>query len=54
MTQPKETAMDTNENTRSSVAEELIVLGVASVETKGQMGITENFGAAPLDGLSEA
>ena len=46
--------MDTNEKTGKSPAEDLIVLGVASVETRGQMGITENFGAVPLDGLSEA
>ncbi|MCD7097840.1 benenodin family lasso peptide [Stenotrophomonas sp. MMGLT7] len=46
--------MDTNQNTRTNTAEDLIVLGVASVETKGQMGITENFGAVPLDGISDA
>ncbi|BBJ94889.1 MULTISPECIES: benenodin family lasso peptide [Xanthomonas] len=46
--------MDTNENARTHVQDEVIELGVASVETKGQMGITENFGAVPLDGISDA
>lgn len=46
--------MNTNENNRSNPQEEdVIVLGVASVETKGQAGITENFGVLPLDGISD-
>ncbi|WP_140725807.1 benenodin family lasso peptide [Pseudomonas sp. Hp2] len=45
--------MNTNENNRSNPQEDVIVLGVASVETKGQAGITENFGVLPLDGISD-
>lgn len=45
--------MNTNENDRSNPQEDVIVLGVASVETKGQAGITENFGVLPLDGISD-
>lgn len=54
MTQPKETEMDTNDNARTNAPEEVIVLGVASIETKGQAGITENFGMVPSDGISDA
>lgn len=46
--------MNTNENARTNAPEEVIVLGVASVETKGQAGITENFGLVPTDGISDA
>ena len=40
MTQAKESAMDTNDNIRSELPEDVIVLGVASEETKG----TDIFG----------
>lgn len=33
--------MNTNENTRSDVQEDVIELGVASVETLGQLGPTD-------------
>jgi hypothetical protein len=46
--------MNTNESIRTNAQEDVIELGVASVETKGLSGITENFGAVPLDGISEA
>jgi hypothetical protein len=46
--------MNTNENIRNDASEDVIELGVASVETKGLSGITENFGAVPVGGISEA
>jgi len=46
--------MNTNENVRTNTPEDVIELGVASVETKGLSGITENFGAVPFEGISEA
>lgn len=46
--------MNTNENIRTNTPEDVIELGVASVETKGMAGITENFGLVPLDGISDA
>jgi len=46
--------MNTNENIRTNASEDVIVLGVASVETKGMAGITENFGLVPVDGISDA
>lgn len=46
--------MNANENTRTSEPEDVIELGAASVETKGQAGITENFGRVPTDGISDA
>lgn len=52
----KETEMNTNENTNTSVdaREEVIDLGVASVETKGNLGIhTEVMGFDPGAGISE-
>lgn len=51
---PKETEMDANQYTNADLADDVIELGAASIETKGQMGITENFGAVPLDGISDA
>ena len=44
MTQPQETEMNTNENTRNNASEDVIVLGVASVETKGVRGAGEATG----------
>jgi len=46
--------MNTNENISNDSQEELIELGVASVETKGGTGYIENFGDTPLDGISDA
>ena len=46
--------MNTNENIRTNPSEDVIELGVASVETQGLSGITENFGAVPIDGISNA
>lgn len=46
--------METNESTTSNAPEDVIELGVASIETKGMAGITENFGVLPLDGISDA
>ncbi|NYE30383.1 hypothetical protein HDE78_003352 [Rhodanobacter sp. K2T2] len=46
--------MNTNEKIRNDTSEDVIELGVASVETKGMAGITENFGLVPIDGISEA
>ena len=46
--------MNTNENIRNNAQEDVIELGVASVETKGLSGITENFGAVPVTGISDA
>ncbi|SFK49929.1 hypothetical protein SAMN05192579_103211 [Rhodanobacter glycinis] len=54
MTQTQEIKMDTNENIRSNAQDEVIELGVASVETKGPGGFIENFGGSPLGGISEA
>lgn len=56
MTQTQETEMNTNENenTRNDTQEDVIELGVASVETKGPAGVTENFGDNPVDGISNA
>lgn len=46
--------MDTNENIRNNASEDVIVLGVASVETQGLSGTTENFGIVPMNGISDA
>jgi len=46
--------MNTNENICTNAPDDVIELGVASVETKGMAGITENFGLVPLDGISDA
>ena len=48
--------MNTNENTNKNVEarEEVVELGVASVETKGNLGIhTEVMGFDPGAGISE-
>ena len=48
--------MNTNENTNKNVdaREEVVELGVASVETKGNLGIhTEVMGFDPGAGISE-
>jgi hypothetical protein len=52
MTQPKETAMDTNEKARSNDSD-IIELGIASVETMGRPGVTEITGDLPMAGISE-
>jgi len=46
--------MNTNEDIRNDVPEDVIVLGVASVETKGPAGGTETFGGGPLGGISDS
>ena len=43
MTQPQETVMDTNENIRNQ-QDDVIELGIASVETKGVRGAGEATG----------
>jgi len=54
MTRPQEIEMNTNENTRNNASEEVIVLGVASVETQGGPATGEGIGAGPvLPGISE-
>jgi hypothetical protein len=47
--------MNTNENIRTSASEDVIELGVASVETKGSSGFTEGGGTGlPVTpGISE-
>lgn len=45
--------MNTNENARTSATEEVIELGVASVETKGPAGINEFVGNLMQPGISE-
>ena len=45
--------MNTNENTRTDAPEEVIVLGVASIETKGGTINTEGVGGQPMPGISE-
>jgi len=47
--------MSTNENARTNAPEEVIVLGVASVETKGGPGTGEplGIGAPVMPGISE-
>ena len=44
MTQPQETEMNTNENIRNNAQDDVIELGVASVETKGVRGSGEATG----------
>lgn len=53
MTQPKETEMDTNDNARTNAPEDVIVLGVASVETKGGPLAGEEIGGPNVLGISE-
>ena len=46
--------MNVNENIRENAPEEIIELGVASIETKGNLGIhTEVMGFDPGAGISE-
>ncbi len=47
--------MNTNENIRNDTSEEVIELGVASIETKGLFGTGEpmGIGAPVLPGISE-
>jgi len=45
--------MNTNENIRNDTSEDVIVLGVASVETTGPGGVIEPIGLAVLPGISE-
>ena len=45
--------MDTNDNIRSELPEDVIVLGVASVETKGPAGLFEPIGNPVAPGISE-
>jgi len=47
--------MNTNENIRNDTPEDVIVLGVASVETKGEFGVTEGGGQGKpmIPGISE-
>ncbi|MBT2145691.1 MULTISPECIES: benenodin family lasso peptide [unclassified Rhodanobacter] len=45
--------MNTNENIRNDTPEEVIVLGVASVETKGGTGQSEANGFPVIPGISE-
>lgn len=47
--------MNTNENARADTPEEVIVLGIASVETKGPTGPVEGAGLGSpfLPGISE-
>lgn len=43
----------TNENASQVEAQDVIVLGVASIETKGGVGDTETVGIRALPGISE-
>lgn len=45
--------MDTNENTRNNMPDDIIELGVASVETLGPGGIIEPTGLDVMPGISE-
>lgn len=45
--------MDANENNRSNVLEEIIVLGVASVETQGGGAVGEPNGDPMSSGIAE-
>ena len=46
--------MNTNENMRTNTQDDVIELGVASVETKGNGGFIEALGDDPLAGISDA
>lgn len=46
--------MNTNENIRDYTPEEAVVLGFASIETKGNGGSIEMLGDDPLPGISDA
>ncbi|MFC5437214.1 benenodin family lasso peptide [Rhodanobacter umsongensis] len=45
--------MNANENIRNDMQEDVIVLGVASVETQGPVGHGEATGNFPFAGISE-
>jgi hypothetical protein len=48
--------MNTNENVRNDTSEDVIVLGVASIETKGAGGgteVTTGHGKPMIPGISE-
>jgi hypothetical protein len=45
--------MNTNENIRTSTPEEVIVLGIASTETKGGPLAGEDIGGVSFLGISE-
>lgn len=54
MTSMKEIVMNRSEDGRITEPEDVIELGVASVETKGGPGIpNEDVGRQPMTGLSE-
>jgi len=53
MTQPQEIEMNTNENIRTYAQNDVIELGVASVETQGPGGIIEPTGLDVMPGISE-
>jgi hypothetical protein len=46
--------MNTNENIRNDAPDDVIELGVASIETKGSGEGNEPFGGEPLGGISDA
>ena len=46
--------MNTNESIRTNAPEDVIELGVASIETKGNGGFIEALGDDPLSGISDA
>lgn len=45
--------MNTNENIRTNALEDVIVLGVASIETRGNVGLGEAIGGPTTPGISE-
>jgi hypothetical protein len=47
--------MNTNENIHNDTSEDVIELGVASIETKGEFGVTEGggHGEPMIPGISE-
>ena len=52
--QPKESDVNKNESVQNDAPEDVIVLGIASVETHGVMdGNTEILGAFPHSGIAE-
>lgn len=46
--------MNTNENIRNDTSDDVIVLGVASIETKGGSGVIEHLGDTPVGGIADA
>lgn len=45
--------MNTNENIRNDTSDDIIVLGVASIETQGGPEISEGNGGPTILGISE-